>query len=52
MIWFTMLNMLKKVVMMTTSVKQQEKITVEEKQNAHILKYQIKKELPCPQYEN
>ena len=57
MIWFTMLNVLKKVTMMTTSKKQQgisERVLDNSgrNKNSQILKHRIEKEHPCPEYKN
>ena len=58
MIWFTMLNVLKKVC--NDNYVNETPRCISERvldhsgrdKNSHILKHQIKKEHPCPQYQN
>ena len=57
MIWFTTVNVLKKAAMINMSTKRQDLSDrvldhSEGDKNSHILKQQIEREHPCPQYEN
>ena len=57
MIWFTTVNVLKKVAMINMSTKRQDSSdrVLDHSggdKNSHILKQQIEREHPCPQYEN
>ena len=54
MIWFTVLNVPKKVVMIIMPSRRISKRVIDNSgrdKNSYILKHQIEKQHPCPQYE-